>query len=87
MSLREKNTQPSPFVPSPMSGAAPQPETPMSTDARQTAKEKSPWRAFWDFFVLFSGISTKSNLSRTRKEPVLSRGLFLFRARRRGQPR
>jgi len=36
-------------------------------------------RAFWDFFVLFSGISTKSNLSRTRREPVQSRGLFLFR--------
>ncbi|MGB6194559.1 MAG: hypothetical protein WBF42_18995 [Terracidiphilus sp.] len=55
----------------------------MSTDPRQTAKEKSRWRAFWDFFILFSGISTKSNLSRTRKEPILSRGLFLFRPRRR----
>ena len=36
-------------------------------------------RAFWDFFVLFSGISTASNLSRTRKDPVRRRGLFLFR--------
>ncbi len=36
-------------------------------------------RAFWDFFVLFSGISTASNLSRTRREPVHTRGLFLFR--------
>ncbi len=36
-------------------------------------------RAFWDFFVLFSGISTASNLSRTRREPIHSRGLFLFR--------
>ncbi len=36
-------------------------------------------RAFWDFLVLFSGISTAANLSRTRKDPVQSRGLFLFR--------
>jgi hypothetical protein len=36
-------------------------------------------RAFWDFLVLFSGISTASNLSRTRKDPVKRRGLFLFR--------
>jgi hypothetical protein len=40
---------------------------------------KSRLRAFWDFFVLFSGISTRSNLSRTRKDPIQSRGLFLFR--------
>jgi hypothetical protein len=42
-------------------------------------KGKGFFRAFWDFFVLFSGISTRSNLSRTRREPVQSRGLFLFR--------
>jgi hypothetical protein len=36
-------------------------------------------RAFWDWFVLFSGISTASNLSRTRRDPVQQRGLFLFR--------
>jgi hypothetical protein len=40
-------------------------------------------RSFWDFFVLFSGISTARNLSRTRKDPVQTRGLFLFRRRRR----
>jgi hypothetical protein len=39
--------------------------------------------AFWDWFVLFSGISTASNLSRTRRDPILSRGLFLFRSPRR----
>jgi hypothetical protein len=39
-------------------------------------------RAFWDFLVLFSGISTKRNLSRTRKDPVQNRGLFLFRSKR-----
>lgn len=44
---------------------------------------RSRWRAFWDWFVLFSGVSTASNLSRTRREPVLARGLFLFRQRRR----
>ncbi len=37
------------------------------------------WRAFVDFFVLFSGISTKSNVARTRNAPILERGLFLFR--------
>ena len=37
------------------------------------------WRAFLDFFVLFSGVSTRSNLERTRKAPVVARGLFLFR--------
>ena len=40
---------------------------------------KSFLRAFWDFFVLFSGISTASNLTRTQGRPVKNRGLFLFR--------
>ena len=40
---------------------------------------KSFLRAFLDFFMLFSGISTASNLSRTQGRPVRSRGLFLFR--------
>jgi hypothetical protein len=35
--------------------------------------------AFWDFLVLFSGISTVSNLSRTRRHPVFGRGIFIFR--------
>lgn len=48
-----------------------------------TAPNRSRLRAFWDWFVLFSGISTASNLSRTRKDPILSRGLFLFRSPRR----
>lgn len=43
------------------------------------SKEKGFLRAFWDWFILFSGISTASNLSRTRKAPVVGRGLFLFR--------
>ncbi|HEY1578840.1 MAG TPA: hypothetical protein VGF82_17355 [Terracidiphilus sp.] len=47
-------------------------------------QNKSMWRAFWDWFVLFSGISTASNLSRTRRDPVKRRGLFLFRS---GKPR
>ena len=49
-------------------------------------KEKSTLRAFWDWFVLFSGISTASNLSRTRREPVLRRGVFLFRSGRKRSP-
>ncbi len=43
--------------------------------------KKSFWRAFLDFFILFSGISTASNVSRTRGTPVRGRGLFLFRKR------
>lgn len=38
-------------------------------------------RTFWDFFVLFSGISTASNLSRTQPRPVRLRGMFLFRSK------
>jgi hypothetical protein len=45
----------------------------------ENTKRKSFLRAFWDFFVLFSGISTASNLSRTQGRPVSNRGLFLFR--------
>ena len=44
-------------------------------------KKKNFLRAFWDFFVLFSGISTASNLSRTQPRPVRNGGLFLFRSR------
>lgn len=36
-------------------------------------------KAFLDFFILFSGVSTASNLTRTRGLPVVNRGLFLFR--------
>lgn len=43
------------------------------------AEKKGFLRAFLDFFILFSGISTASNLSRTRRTPVRGRGLFLFR--------
>lgn len=39
-------------------------------------------RAFLDFFVLFSGVSTRSNLERTQRRPLLSRGLFLFRGKK-----
>jgi hypothetical protein len=38
------------------------------------------FRAFWDFLVLFSGISTASNLARTRRHAIVTRGIFLFRA-------
>jgi hypothetical protein len=50
------------------------------------ARNKGFFRAFWDFFVLFSGISTASNLSRTRPDPIQSRGLFLFRKSKSSQP-
>jgi len=43
------------------------------------AERKGFLRAFLDFFILFSGISTASNLSRTQGRPVRSHGLFLFR--------
>jgi len=38
-------------------------------------------RAFLDFFILFSGISTASNLARTQGRSLLTRGIFLFRRR------
>lgn len=44
-----------------------------------TNKNKGFFRAFFDFFILFSGISTASNLARTQGRPLLTRGLFLFR--------
>jgi hypothetical protein len=47
-----------------------------------TGDKKGFWRAFLDFFVLFSGISTASNLARTQGKPLLTRGLFIFRSRR-----
>ncbi len=40
---------------------------------------KGFFRAFLDFFILFSGISTASNLERTQGKPLRTRGLFLFR--------
>ena len=43
--------------------------------------KKSFLRAFFDFFILFSGISTASNLARTQGKPLVTRGLFLFRKR------
>ena len=49
-----------------------------------STEKKSRWRAFWDWFVLFSGISTASNLSRTRPDPVQRKGLFLFRKSKQG---
>jgi len=48
----------------------------------QQPSNKGLLRAFWDWFVLFSGISTASNLSRTRPDPIQQRGLFLFRKKR-----
>ena len=48
----------------------------MSNEAR-----RGYFRAFLDFFILFSGISTASNLSRTQRNPVRRLGLFLFRTR------
>lgn len=47
------------------------------------ADKKSLWRTFFDWFTLFSGVSTVSNLSRTRRAPVVGRGLFLFRKQER----
>jgi len=49
-------------------------------------KRKNMFRAFLDFFVLFSGISTKSNLARTQGRPLLSRGIFLFRNKKKSIP-
>ena len=39
-------------------------------------------REFIDFLMLFFGISTESNLTRTQSRPVRAHGLFLFRPKR-----
>jgi hypothetical protein len=43
-------------------------------------------KAFVDFFVLVSGISTASNLTRIQPRPVRPRGFFLFRQKETTQP-
>ncbi len=45
------------------------------------ANKKGFVRAFLDFFILFSGISTASNLARTQGRALLTRGIFLFRGK------
>jgi len=50
-------------------------------------EKKGFLRTFLDFFVLFNGVSTASNLSRTRKTPVVGRGLFLFRKPLKDKPK
>jgi hypothetical protein len=72
--MADQDKNPQPVGPSP--AQITEPET---GDLLPQEPAKSRLRAFWDFFVLFSGISTRSNLSRTRKDPIQSRGLFLFR--------
>lgn len=47
---------------------------------RTNTKAKDMFRAFLDFFILFSGISTASNLARTQGRKLLTRGIFLFRS-------
>ena len=44
-------------------------------------KNRSFFRAFLDFFVLFNGVSTASNLARVQGRPLHTRGIFLFRPR------
>ncbi|MEI9968865.1 MAG: hypothetical protein WDM87_09645 [Terracidiphilus sp.] len=48
-------------------------------------EKKGLIRAFVDFFVLFSGVSTASNLARTQGRPPNTRGIFLFRRPSRDQ--
>ena len=45
-------------------------------------EKKGLIRAFLDFFVLFSGVSTASALARTQGRPPNTRGIFLFRRRK-----
>jgi hypothetical protein len=45
------------------------------------ANKKSFFRAFLDFFILFSGISTASNLARTQGRKLRTSGIFLIRPR------
>jgi hypothetical protein len=50
-------------------------------DSKDLFRFSSRLRAFLDFFVLFSGISTASNLARTQGRRLLTRGIFLFRSK------
>jgi hypothetical protein len=43
--------------------------------------KKSFFRAFLDFFTLFSGVSTASGLARTQGSRPRTHGIFLFRQR------
>ncbi|MGB7264133.1 MAG: hypothetical protein WBC92_01385 [Terracidiphilus sp.] len=43
--------------------------------------QKSFLRTFIDYFVLFSGVSTASNLARIQGRPLRTHGVFLFRGR------
>jgi hypothetical protein len=43
------------------------------------ADPRNVFRAFIDYFILFSGVSTASNLARTQRRPPQRRGIFLFR--------
>ncbi|HTW80753.1 MAG TPA: hypothetical protein VME23_14500 [Terracidiphilus sp.] len=52
------------------------------TQFAQKPDPRGLFRAFLDFFVLFSGISTKSNLERTQRRPLIYKGLFLFRSKK-----
>jgi len=47
---------------------------------------KSFIKAFVDFFILFSGISTASNLARTQGRALRTRGIFLFRRSKEAPP-
>jgi hypothetical protein len=49
-------------------------------------KNKGLLRAFLDFFVMLSGISTRSGLSRTQSRPVRRQGLFLYRGTAKDDP-
>jgi hypothetical protein len=51
----------------------------------ENTPRKGRLRAFLDFFVLFSGVSTASNLERTQRRPLITRGLFLFRGKKRAE--
>lgn len=84
----DKILQPNPLVASPTkvlvaSNKLPrgQPAMESSQTAEKTAR-KGAFRAFLDFFVLFSGVSTKSNLERTQRRPLINRGVFLFRSKK-----
>jgi hypothetical protein len=89
-----KILQPNPFIASPTKVVVTStkhrvgPKQGMNnSEKNENGTRKGFLRAFLDFFVLFSGISTRSNLERTQRRPLLSRGLFLFRSKKgKGDP-
>jgi hypothetical protein len=78
--------QPVTFVASPTNVVLVFPLKRVASLKMKNPENKDWFRAFLDFFVLFSGISTASNLARTQGRKLMTRGIFLFRSKKESAP-